>query len=211
MKNTFGILFLVMSCLNARAAVESKELQGFQDYIKIAKDEKSSMNARWHALMKSAATAEGQDIDQIIQFTESKEWYLRNAALVALNVADPQRAEVEAQRLLTDKALVVRSAAVEIIGHRMNDANKKILIEEVDKGYNYNKASSLWIRKQILEKVAKVATEKDQQIFVKNLFDQDKKISELCANTLEKLTGKKLARTKFVENWRQFAKHENWY
>jgi len=190
--------------LNSFAVVET-----FQDYIKMAGNESLDMNSRWNALMKSANVAEASDIDAIRTFATSKEWYLRNAALVALSKVDPQLAEVEAIKMLTDKALVVRSAAVEIVGQNLSDKNKEILIGEMDKGYNFNRSSSLWIRKQILEKIAQAATEKDQQVFLKNLFDTDKNISEFSANTLERITGKKMDRKKFVQNWREYAKHEN--
>jgi HEAT repeat protein len=160
--------------------------------------------------MKSATLAEGREIDEIRSFVTSKEWYLRNAALVALNKVDPDMAQSEAIKMLADKALVVRSAAVEIIGQNLSDKNKEILFGEMAKGYNFNRTSSLWIRKQILEKLAQSATEKDQPIFAKMLFDNDKKISELSANTLERITGKKLSRKKFVQNWREYAKQENW-
>ena len=206
MKNKLAFAILLLSGLHATAAVKD-----FSDFIKVVKNEKMAMNVRWRALMQSTELAKGNDVDEIRSFVESKEWYLRNAALVALQKVDPARAEIEALKLLSDKALVVRSAAVEVVGQNMNEENKKILIQEVDKGYNFNKASSLWIRRQILEKVARVATDKDQIVFVKNLFDPDKKISELCAHTLERLTGKKLARKKFVDNWRKYAKQENWY
>lgn len=205
-KNKLAFTILLLAGLQSIAAV-----QEFNDYMKVVKNEKMTMNIRWRALMQSTELAKGNDIDEIRSFVESKEWYLRNAALVALKKVDPARAEIEAVKLLSDKALVVRSAAVEVVGQNMSEANKNILIQEVDKGYNFNRASSLWIRRQILEKVARVATEKDQTVFVKNLFDPDKKISELCANTLERLTGKKMARKKFVENWRKYAKQENWY
>ncbi|MCC2679132.1 MAG: hypothetical protein K0R29_1708 [Pseudobdellovibrio sp.] len=206
MKNKITFAVLLLAGLHATAAIEN-----FSDYMKIVKNEKATMNVRWRALMQSTELAKDSDVDEIRSFVESKEWYLRNAALVALKKVDPARAEIEAVKLLSDKALVVRSAAVEIVAQNMNENNKKVLIQEVDKGYNFNKASSLWIRRQILEKVARVATDKDQNVFVKNLFDPDKKISELCANTLERLTGKKMARKKFVENWRQYAKQENWF
>jgi HEAT repeat protein len=205
MKNKLAFVLLVLIGIKTFAAVE-----GFGDFIKMAGNDKIDMNTRWSALMRAAAVAEGSEIDKIREFTSSKEWYLRNAALVALNKVDPELAQAEAVKLLTDKALVVRSAAVEIVSHNLSDKNKYILIGEMDKGYNFNRASSLWIRKQILEKIALTATEKDQQLFVKNLFDSDKKISELSANTLERITGKKMDRKKFVQNWREYAKHENW-
>jgi HEAT repeat protein len=204
MKLKFTIVLLMFVSFKTGASVE-----GFKDYIQMAQNESLDMNSRWSALMKSATVAEGSDIDAIRRFSESKEWYLRNASLVALNKVDPQMAEVEALKLLSDKALVVRSAAVEIVSRHLTLKNKSILVGEMDKGYNFNRSSSLWIRKQILEKLADVATESDQPLFVKSLFDNDKKISELAANTLERITGKKLDRKRFVQNWRAYAKQEN--
>jgi HEAT repeat protein len=205
MKNKMMFVLLLVLALRSFGAVEE-----FGDYIKMAKNDGLDMNSRWSALMKSATLAEGREIDEIRSFVTSKEWYLRNAALVALNKVDPDMAQSEAIKMLADKALVVRSAAVEIIGQNLSDKNKEILFGEMAKGYNFNRTSSLWIRKQILEKLAQSATEKDQPIFAKMLFDNDKKISELSANTLERITGKKLSRKKFVQNWREYAKQENW-
>lgn len=115
-----------------------------------------------------------------------------------------------AKELISDKALVVRSAAVEILAQRMTDENKSILIKEMDKGYNFHKKSSLWIRPQILNKVAEVANSTDRQFFVQYLFDEDKEVSESSARALEKLTGEKLNGKRFVENWREFVKTKKW-
>jgi hypothetical protein len=206
MKNKLIAVLSLFFSFQLQAAVAD-----FKTHIEIASNPKMKMNARWSSLISSADLATSDDMLEIQKFTQSKEWYLRNAALLALRKINYNAAEIEARKLLSDKALVVRSAAVEIIAERMSDDNKRMLVEEIDKGYNFNKSSSLWIRKQILEKVAKVATERDRALFVKNLFDKDKRISELCANTLEKVTGKKISRKKFVQNWREYAKQENWY
>ena len=187
------------------------EIEDFGAHLARAKNEKLTMNERWSALLQASNFASRTEVSEIQKFAQSKEWYLRNAALVALKRINPELAQQEAVKLLSDKALVVRSAAVEVVAEKMTDRNKTALVSELNKAYNFNRNSSLWIRKQILEKVAAIATAKDQNLFVKTLFDQDKKISELSANTLEKLTGKKIARNKFVQNWRAYAKQENWY
>lgn len=207
MKITLAVLVTVtFTALTAFA-----DIDGFSTHLGRANNEKLTMNERWTALLNASNIARGTEVNEIKKFAENKEWYLRNASLVALKRINPSLAEQEAMKLLSDKALVVRSAAVEIVSEKMTDQNKMALVEQLDKAYNFNRNSSLWIRKQILEKIANVATSKDQAIFVKNLFDQDRKISELSANTLEKLTGKKMARKKFIENWRKYAKQENWY
>lgn len=201
----------LMAALLFLTSATHASVEKFKDHIDMAGNAKLNMNSRWASLVRSAEFAPKDKLEEIRKFTEHKDWYMRNAALVALNKVDKQMAMAEARRLIKDKALVVRSAAVEMIAKDMSEDHKKLLISEVDQGYNFHKKSSLWIRRQILEKVARVATEKDRELFVKNLFDQDKKIAELSAKVLEKLTGTKLESKKFVDNWRNHVKEKSWY
>lgn len=191
--------------LNSFCAVED-----FANHLLTASNTKLNMNSRWSSLVKAAEFADKQQLEEIKKFSADKDWYMRNAAIVALNKVNRDAAIAEARKLLTDKSLVVRSAAVEIVAQRMNLENKKALTEEVDKGYNFNKKSSLWIRMQILQKISEVAVSSDREIFVKNLFDNDPKISDLCAHTLEKITGKVLEPKRFVENWKAVVKENKW-
>ncbi|MGZ3726658.1 MAG: HEAT repeat domain-containing protein [Pseudobdellovibrio sp.] len=202
--------FIFLTCLMA-AVSSHASVQDFNSFIEMANNQHLNMNSRWTSLVQSANYVEGdQQVNEIKKFSEDKAWYLRNASLVALAKISPREAEAQARKLIQDKALVVRSAAVEVLAQNLTDENKNIMIDEIQKNYNFNKKSSLWIRKQILDKLAAVATAKDQNVFVKTLFDNDKAIAELSADTLEKITGEKLERKKFVENWRQLAKQRNW-
>lgn len=193
----------------ANPPVEMTE-EDYKNHLDFAANAKLNMNSRWKSLIKAADYAGEGQINDFKKFAQDKDWYMRNASLVALNKISPEAAQEEARRLVTDKALVVRSAAVEVLARKMSAANKKLLVTEVDKDYNYHKKNSLWIRRQILEKIARVATSDDRGLFAKNLFDKDPKISRVSAKALEKITGKKLPGKKFVENWREHAKQNNW-
>lgn len=184
--------------------------EGFQEQIAKASNRKLSMSQRWAALLQATDLAQGNQLDEIKKFSQHSEWFLRNATLVALNKVDHSAAIATAKELISDKALVVRSAAVEILAQRMSTENKAILIKELDKNYNFHKKSSLWIRPQILGKVAEVAVQDDRNLFAQHLFDTDQQVSEVCARALEKLTGEKLGNKRFVENWREFVKVKKW-
>ena len=184
--------------------------EDFQAHLDKAADKKLSMSQRWAALLQATDYARGNQIDEIKKFSQHTEWYLRNATLVALNKVDHSAAIATAKELISDKALVVRSAAVEVLAQRMSTENKAILIREIDKNYNFHKKSSLWIRPQILTKVAEVAVQDDRSLFAQHLFDKDQQVSEVCAHALEKLTGEKLGNKRFVENWREFVKTKKW-
>jgi HEAT repeat protein len=184
--------------------------EGFQEHIAKASNPKLSMSQRWAALLQATDLAHGNQLDEVKKFSQHSEWFLRNATLVALNKVDHTAAIATAKELISDKALVVRSAAVEILAQRMSSENKAILLKEIDKNYNFHKKSSLWIRPQILGKVAEVAVQDDRTLFAQYLFDTDRQVSELSARALEKLTGEKLGNKRFVENWREFVKTKKW-
>lgn len=202
----FVLLFLFCTTQAYAAADE------FSVYIESASNNKLGMNSRWSALIKAAQYANAdQQFDQIRKFSSNKDWYMRNASLVALHKVNAVLAMTEAKKLLQDKALVVRSAAVEILATNLNDENKTILVQELGKHYNFNKKSSLWIRKQIVEKLALSAGVNDRHFFVKNLFDSDKEIAHLSAKTLSKITGLHVEGSKLVEKWQSIAKKNNWF
>jgi|GEM_PF-2945791 len=186
----------------------------FNSYVEKASDRKSGMNIRWNSLLRAAEiaseTASEDQIRQIIKFVNSNEWYMRNAALISLVKINPQRALTQAKKLLNDKALVVRSAAVEVVAQNLTPEHKKVLASELHKSYNFNKKSSLWIRKQIIEKLSLAAGIQDRDIFIKNLFDTDNDVSQISAKTLEKITGQVVNEVKYVEKWRAIVKQNNW-
>jgi HEAT repeat protein len=182
----------------------------FTGYINSAADTNQTMNVRWKALLMAAGLATNQQIDSIKIFTQKEEWYMRNAALVALKKVDFQVALEEARKLLQDKALVVRSAAVDVMAENLIEQDKQLLIQELNKPYNFNKKSSLWIRKQIVEKISAIAGQADRSFFAKNLFDSDKEVAEVSARALEKITGRQVDDVKFVEKWKSIAKENNW-
>ncbi len=199
------IFLLLLYSAQTFAAVDN-----FTTHVAMASNNKLGMNIRWNALIKAADFAGAEHLVQIRNFTLNKDWYMRNAAMIALLKINPVEAMIEAKKLLRDKALVVRSAAVDVMGRNLTSEHKKILAEELNKTYNFHKKNSLWIRKQIIEKLASSANSEDRHVFVKNLFDSDKEISHISAKTLEKITGQYVGDVKFVEKWKALVKQNNW-
>ena len=202
MRTLFLCLFFAVQ---AHSAVED-----FSGYVISAANSKLSMSQRWVALIKAAKVATADELIQIKKFSESKEWFMRNAALVALNKVDKSAAMTEAKRLIYDRSLVVRSAAVEIISSNLSEENKNILSVEMSKAYNFHKTSSLWIRKQIVEKLSIAASLADRDFFVRGLFDSDKEIAKMSAKMLSKITGQPIEGASYVEKWQAKVKQNNW-
>lgn len=199
------LLLCLFFASQAHSAVDD-----FASQLNAAANSKLSMSSRWVALINAAKLAKLNQLDQIKKFSESKEWFMRNAALVALNKVDKGAAMAEAKRLIYDRSLVVRSAAVEIIASNLNEENKNILSVEMSKAYNFHKTSSLWIRKQIVEKLSIAASLADRDFFVRGLFDTDREIAKMSAQILARITGEKVEGMGYVEKWQARVKQNNW-
>lgn len=200
-----ALLLCLLFAVQAHSAVDD-----FSTLLKSASNSKLGMSRRWVALINAAKVATADELGQIKKFSESKEWYMRNAALVALNKVDKAAAMTEAKRLIYDRSLVVRSAAVEIISSNLSEENKNILSVEMSKAYNFHKTSSLWIRKQIVEKFSLAASLADRDFFVRGLFDSDKEIAGMSAKILSKITGQSVEGAGHIEKWQAKVKQNNW-
>jgi HEAT repeat protein len=163
---------------------------GFSEQLKVVENTDNSMNARWQALMSATQMASDEQLMAIKQLAKSNEWYIRNAVMVALKDRSQSLALEVARQLVTDKALVVRSAAVDILAQDWSDEVKNIFVTEVNKPYNFNKQSSLWIRKQMVEKISEKSSFLDKEFFEKMSQDSDKEIAQMSRSVLEKISNK---------------------
>lgn len=171
------------------------------------------MKQRWAALQKASVLANGDEFNKIMAFSESKDWFMRNASLVALDKMGNDMAYDQAKKLIKDKALVVRSAAADILMRVGNNEVKKIFSEELEQRYNFSGKSSLWIRKQMMSHLIKNPLKSDRDFFTRYLYDEDKEIAALSTQALEKIaevrfTGKNT--TDLIRQWRDFAKTQKW-
>lgn len=210
MKNVKSFIFVSLVSFQLWAAIPQHGGVDFSSQIKIAQDGKSPMSARWKALIEAAEMANYSQIEEIKAFAKSKDWYMRNAALVALEKINVNHAMDEAQVLLKDKALVVRSAAVDILAKRFTRENRNLMAIELSKPYNFSGKQSLWIRPKIFNLIASKAAIEDRGFYAKYLFDSDEKIAQTAASTLEKITDVSFQGKNRVNDWRQYAKKSNW-
>lgn len=203
----FLVSFLVS--VNLFAAIPKTAID-FSTELSTAQNTKKPMSVRWQALINAADVAQYAQIEEIKAFAKSKEWYMRNAALVALEKINVNHAEEEAQLLIKDKALVVRSAAVDVLAKRFTRENRNLMALELSKPYNFAGKQSLWIRSKIFNVIAAKASSGDRPFFVKYLFDNDEKISQAAAATLERITDVNLSDKNKVNEWRNYVKKQNW-
>ena len=211
MKSLILFLTAVMTSGVVHAAIPQLKQKDFAALIKSAQDTSLTLTERWQSLVQAGKIAEADQVEKITEFSKNSEWFMRNAALVALQgVHGGDDAIEQAKILIKDKALVVRSAAVVALANKNTLEIKQLFAAELAKPYNFSGRQSLWIRPQLMEKIAQLSTEDDRQFFSRYLFDSDQKVAELSADALEKISTVHFDEKKSVELWQVYVKKHNW-
>jgi HEAT repeat protein len=179
----------------------------------VAFAEDQSMRLRWRALMMAAEGRREKSTQDLLKASTHKQWFMRNAALVALAEVNEPEAQKLAKKLLKDKALVVRSAAVDVLQKSPRPEVRDLLWEEMNQKYNFRNQESLWIRSQIVEAMAQRPADHELKLFTKFLNDKDARVQAASVGGMEKLTGVKLgdaktSREKMVLLWQDYARKE---
>ncbi len=198
---------------NRRNAIAGKGEQFYNSFISIAFNESQTMSMRWKALMAAAEARGDKATPDLLKAGSHSQWYMRNAALVALSEVNPAQGQKLAQKLIKDKALVVRSAAVEVLDKNQTAEVRDLLWDELNQNYNFKGAQSLWIRHQIVEVLAKKPKDHELKIFADLLSDKDTRVQLPAVEGLEKLTGTKLGegqmkQSELVGLWKTYVKKE---
>lgn len=195
------------------AALPENATTSFEAQYKLANTTALPMTARWKALMLAAEVADSHQIQKIMSFSKDKDWFMRNASIVALDKMGTDLVYDQAKNLITDKALVVRSAAVEQLSKLNNSEIRKLFSEELSKKYNFNGTSSLWIRPQIMKYLVQRPSAEEKSFFVKYLYEKDEQIALLSTEALQKLTNIRFSgatQTEVVAQWKKYSKEQKW-
>lgn len=159
---------------------------------KVAFDKSEPIPTRWRAVTTMGrvdASYFRKDLDRALV---SPEWFMRNAALIALLNDERERAVTMSTRLLSDPALMVRTQAVRnLIALNARESEGR-LWEEVSSRRNFKGRESLWIRAHIAEALASFAGPGRAKSFEKLLLDEDTRLHRWAIKGLEASTGLKL-------------------
>lgn len=182
-----------------------------QELEKMAFNKDQQYGVRWKALILSAQIQGPKSEKLLEKAIKAPEWYMRNAAVLAYMDVLPRKAAAVARGLLNDKALVVRSAAVGVLGKKMDESDRELLWEALSSKLNYRKTQSLFIRPQILAVLANDPLEREMPLFLKHLRENDVKMHSSAIVALERVTARKFGKNKDSVDqkrdlWIQWAK-----
>lgn len=211
MKTIIIVLALSLS-LNSFAAPTpqlSLRQQGeYGDLIRDAFNKEKNMSVRWKAIMSAAQMAREKATPDLLKAANHSDWFMRTASMIALNEYNPKESQVVAKRLIKDKALVVRSSAVDILAKNMSPEIRAVLWKELNEKYNFKNKYSLWIRPQIVTALAENPQHPEAKLFKGLLKESSLEIQLAAISGLEKLTGMKLGDKKstphdIVKAWQE--------
>lgn len=173
-------------------ALSAVEISDLELQKKIILDSKRTISDRWQAVMKVASQYKGTSKDFIVSLSDRSEWFLRNASLVALQAHYPDAVKANALKLLKDKALVVRSAAVDVLMQQSQQqelslTERSTLWSELEAPYNFRGTQSLWVRSQIAELLAKSPLKNENSMFAKYLNQSNIELKNIAQAALKKI------------------------
>lgn len=186
---------LLMSEPNRIQIAKERAQELYPEFIKIAFASERNIQTRWSALLTAVQiypNGAGADIQRALKH---QDWFMRNAGLLSLKIINPKSAEKAALELLNDKALVVRSAAVNVLSNSTTPETRTALWNELKASHNFWKGQSLWIRQEILEKLSANPEKQDYHAFSEMLKDSDQNLPATAISALEKITHKTLGRS----------------
>ena len=188
------------------ADLRSKGPKVYGELRTVAFDPEKPYQIRWRALMSLAWMGQKESKQDLELALKSKDWFMRDGALLALSQIDSVSAKIWARKLLADPALVVRTTAVKVI-RRLNDTESETqLWGELYRKINYRGNQSLWVRRHIVETLAEFSSQGTEKKFAVLLDDPDQSLHLPAMRALERLTGKKPGRASRLF-WKTWAKN----
>ncbi len=144
---------------------------------------------RWQGFLKWAEAKRDPETMEILAI-KHKDWLIRNAALVVTQTRSFEKGKLLAVKMLADKALIVRMAAVEVLKESVNDREvRDNLWDALYATTNYHKGQSLPIRPMILGLLSEVPNSTETERFRSLAEERDPKIKIMANLAVQKISG----------------------
>jgi HEAT repeat protein len=174
---------------NRIEALKEQGAPALDNLKKIAANTKEPLNNRWKALIAFGELSGSKAEPVVKNYFKSKDWYMRAAALHAMRFGDRAVALKWCSQMLSDPALMVRTSAVQVIDKMGGRELTSLLWEKLYSSENYHRGKSLWIRRNILEILAKNTQAADTNRYLRILNQEDESLHPIVVKALTSITG----------------------
>ena len=193
MQQTLAVLDLPLQ--NRIEALRAQGPSGYKNLRAMMFNPKSKIEARWRSTMAVGRIGGSLSRPELEQATQADVWELRSAALIAVSRFDRDLAAKWSRTLLKDKALLVRMTAVETLDAIEDRQAVSELWTQLEDRQNFKGSQSLFIRRRIVEALARLEAPGSERRFVALLDDRDQKLHPAAIEALERITKKKLGKS----------------
>lgn len=188
------LLVLCVVYFQISNAAPPSNLEYYNNLKATAFSKTASLNERWSALQEMGRGDFEwfkKDLEKALQ---AKEWFVRNAALIAIQSGKKEFVKKWSERLLFDKALVVRTQAIKnLLEIGSNDSSEEIF-KALNHKINFRGNYSLWVRPYLAQALALHPPKNWKHVYQSMLNDRDEKVQTWAIIGLEKKSGLKLGR-----------------
>ncbi len=161
------------------------------DLVDVAFDKERDDSQRWRSLIALSVQDGDQSVQHLSSAVLSDEWFMRDAALLAMGAVDTDLALEWARKLIiTDPSMLVRTTAVKIIKQNGSKADIPVLSKAIHNKQNFRHGRSLWIRRHIAEAISYLDKSSYTEM-LKLLDDDDTRVNQVALKALEEITGHK--------------------
>jgi hypothetical protein len=168
------------------------KLEGEKFLRATAFNDKAALQSRWRALTTLGRLDAARFASDLERALTGKEWFMRNAGLIALQTANRDFAVKWSMRLVTDPALVVRTQAVRNLIQLDGRESEALLWREIFSARNFRGRQSLWVRAHMAEALARFGSPGHARAFRRLLLESDERLHKWAVMGLEKTTGFKM-------------------
>ncbi len=191
MQTSYCIFTLVLCFMNSLSFAVTKPPAIAMPALPLLPEALENIHARfdvrWQGFLKWAEAKRDPATLEALA-TRHGDWLIRNAALVVTQSRSFEKGRALATRMLDDKALIVRMAAVEVLKESLNDQSvRDTLWDALYAKVNYHKGQSLPIRPMILEMLGQTANSKERERFKILAEESDKNIKILASSAMQKI------------------------
>lgn len=169
------------------------DIPGIRDQLKaLAFNRQQALDVRWRSITALGNLSAKSYRWELEEALKSPEWFMRNAALIAIQHDDRDFAIRWSKQLLKDPALVVRTQAIKNLMDLKASAKEEVWAALFAKS-NFRNSKSLWVRNYMVQAMVEWASRADEKRFLRLLMDQDPSIQKWAILGLEKSTGLRLS------------------
>lgn len=154
----------------------------------LAFDEKIPMRTRWKSFMLYTQLAGVKSLPIINQASDHRDWFMRSAALTALEGINKSMARRRAfDKLNKDPALMVRAKALDILQNQFGEDVIELFWKKLHSADSFHNNKGLWIRKNLAVSLMKNPRKRDIQRWIQLLHGQDEELQQVAALALSKI------------------------